>query len=95
MKEIVTKYGYDAFVTPHASDQNPLLRAVIGLPKLDGSDPTLACLPHTFAAVIPDGMNANDLRKECVKECRAEWTRIAEAVRQQLTGLPNPTRKRG
>ncbi len=73
------------FVTPHVNSQtNPLLRAVMGLPKIVDSDPTLACLPHTFAAVIADGIDADDLRKKCVKECREEWMRIAEAVRKQL-----------
>lgn len=84
MKPIVENYGYDSFVTPHVTAENPLLRAVMSKTPTKDEAATLACLPHTFAAVIPNGVDAGELRAKCVAECRAEWARIADAVREVL-----------
>ncbi len=85
LKPGVTFITPDLEIAPDVGQtNNPLLRAALRLPKRGSGDPTLACLPHTFAVAIDDGVDADDLRNKCVSECRAEWTRIADAVRVVL-----------
>ncbi len=83
MKPIIDKYGYGAFITPHTSKENPLLRVVVEGEPTGDEAATLACLPHTFAAEVPADQ-AEGLKDAVVKAVEVEWKRIADAVKVAL-----------
>ena len=58
LKPGVTFITPDLDIAPETRQtKNPLLRAALRLPKLGSGDPTLACLPHTFAVAIDEGVD--------------------------------------
>ncbi len=84
MKPIIEKYGYDAFITPHVTEGNPLVHAVMSKTPTKDEAATLACLPEKFTAVVPVAAAA-DLKSAVETGVRAEWRKIAEAVRKALS----------
>ena len=83
MKPLIEKYGYAAFVTPHVSEDNPLLRAVMSGTGTGDEAATLACLPHTFAAEV-EWDQRDAIMKEVEDAVRNAWKDIANAVRNAL-----------
>src|SRR5258708_28194604 len=87
MKPIIEdpECGYKAFITPHVSDDNPLLKAVMHGATGDEAA-TLPCLPHTFAAEVPLE-KAEGLRIRCLEACENEWKEmLAKGVKQAIQG---------
>ncbi|OWK41127.1 type III-B CRISPR-associated protein Cas10/Cmr2 [Fimbriiglobus ruber] len=88
MKPVIEKCGVDAFITPHVTDENPLLRAVRRNGPTHDPAATLSCLPHTFAAEVP-AAEAKALGEASIKACAAEWKAIADAVKAELQKVIN------
>src|SRR5207249_1190732 len=82
MRPIIEECDYEAFVTPHVNDKNPMLRAMRHGPTGD-EGATLPSLPNKFSAEVPRDQ-AETLRTACLKACRDEWKAICDKVLARL-----------